>query len=183
MEGLGVRAGAGTLEDSTTQTERPPSACDSTTQSVGMPEVSRSVGIGYTYCFWCMLLPSIHPFLPSHPLSLTHPLPLCRCACQSFWRRSPRICLRLMMPQPAVLYHPPRRSPAKSTIWGRSSSLAPRTAWRSSMNLGDLTALRYVLGLLHCRNINTENGIYLFLAVVQFIGFFGVMYLISLAFY
>ncbi|MPC12101.1 RING finger protein 157 [Portunus trituberculatus] len=43
MEGLGVRAGAGTLEDSTTQTERPPSACDSTTQSVGMPEMRMSV--------------------------------------------------------------------------------------------------------------------------------------------
>lgn len=42
MEGLGVRAGAGTLEDSTTQTERPPSACDTTTQSIAMPEVRRT---------------------------------------------------------------------------------------------------------------------------------------------
>lgn len=40
MDGLGVRAGVGTLEDSTTQTERPPSACDTTTQSIAMPEVS-----------------------------------------------------------------------------------------------------------------------------------------------
>ncbi|XP_063880722.1 probable E3 ubiquitin-protein ligase MGRN1 isoform X3 [Scylla paramamosain] len=43
MEGLGVRTGAGTLEDSTTQTERPPSACDSTTQSVGMTEESEDL--------------------------------------------------------------------------------------------------------------------------------------------
>lgn len=43
MEGLGVRAGAGTLEDSTTQTERPPSACDTTTQSIAMPEMRMSV--------------------------------------------------------------------------------------------------------------------------------------------